>query len=84
MSQAIIKELRSDLAKLAKRQEAFEDKILAGGGSREDVEFFKTSAVSYAEEARKVRQKIMDLLSDPTAGVDVRESDEPASTDQVQ
>lgn len=84
MSQAIVKDLRSDLAKLAKRQEAFEDKILTGGASREDAEFFKSSAQAYAEEARKVRQKIMDLLSDPISGVEVRDADEPAPTEQVQ
>lgn len=82
MSQAIVKDLRSDLAKLAKRQEVFEDKILAGGISKEDAEFFKASATSYAEEARKVRQKIMDFLDQSTGG-EPRDADEPAA-DQVQ
>jgi hypothetical protein len=83
MSQSIVKDLRNDLRALAKRQEAFEDKILNGTATREDTEFFKATALAYADEARKVRQKIMDLLSDPNAGTDDHDGDN-APAEQVQ
>jgi hypothetical protein len=66
MSQAILKELRKDLLALTKRQELFEDKLLSGSAPKEDTEYLKTLALSYAEETRKVRMKILDLL--PEAG----------------
>lgn len=63
MSQAIVKDLRKDLAALSKRQEIFEDKILTNTLSKEDAEYMKSMSLAYAEEARKVRAKIMDLLT---------------------
>lgn len=78
MSQAIVKELRKDLAALAKRQELFEDKLLSGTVQKEDAEYFKSMSLSYAEEARKVRTKIMDLLSEDTLSGDQNESAVPA------
>lgn len=59
---ATVKELRRDLASLAKRQEVFEEKILSGTANAEDVAYFKQMSLSYAEEAKRVRSKIMDLL----------------------
>lgn len=64
MSQALVKDLRRDLAALAKRQEMFEDKILGGTAAKEDVEYFKSMALHYADEAKKIRSKILDLLSE--------------------
>lgn len=82
MSQATVKELRKDLAALAKRQELFEDKILAGGGPTrgEDIEYFKQMSQTYAEEARRVRTKIMDLLSDTSGAEDKNEPTDDIST----
>lgn len=79
MSQAIVKELRKDLTALAKRQELFEDKLLSGTVQKEDAEYFKSMSLSYAEEARKVRTKIMDLLSEETVSGEGYEPGPPAA-----
>lgn len=79
MSQAIVKDLRKDLAALAKRQEAFEDKILSGTLAREDAEYFKNMAMYYADECKKVRAKLMEMLTELEEQADVAVTDAPIS-----
>lgn len=75
MSQAIVKDLRKDLTALAKRQETFEDKLLTNTLSKEDAEFFRSMALHYADEAKKVRAKMLELIDDLGDSADVTVSD---------
>lgn len=79
MSQAIVKDLRKDLAALAKRQEVFEDKILSGTLAKDDADYFKNMALYYADECKKIRAKLMEMLSELGDVADVAVSDAPTA-----